>query len=127
RHVRFKTPGTAEQHPVEADGDLLFPHPDRHPADRGLFFRLAGRLLRAGLRRKAGKTGGSSGQQSRQKSRLFFQLFVEVLEKQAALLASSSLAEILDQKTAERSDRTKEIENLVQQLFILDKGTDTVQ
>ncbi len=53
--------------------------------------------------------------------------FDEKLEKQAALLASSSLAEILDQKTAERSDRTKEIENLVQQLFILDKGTDTVQ
>src|SRR5690606_2058083 len=47
--------------------------------------------------------------------------------QQAALLPSTSLAEILDQKPAERSDRTKEIENLVQQFFILDKGTDTVQ
>lgn len=53
--------------------------------------------------------------------------FDEKLEKQAALLVSSSLAEILAQKPADRSERSKEIENLVQQLFILDKGTDTVQ
>ena len=53
--------------------------------------------------------------------------FDEKLEKQAALLASSSLAEILAQKPADRSERSREIDDLVQQLFILDKGTDTVQ
>ena len=53
--------------------------------------------------------------------------FDEKLEKQAALLVSSSLAEILAQKPADRSERSREIDDLVQQLFILDKGTDTVQ